>query len=147
VTDHASVSVFQHVSLEWGKSDGHWDWSQAFPEIVLDDRFARTQPDFDWLGPKPDAAAAEPHQQWRGSGPILCNFNSEWRVTPPAWSVWMNLLRRLGPGSQETSAKGATRDATTSSWSCWVPPAYISQSCHLTICELKIHCVTHSYQR
>jgi hypothetical protein len=110
VTDQASVSVFQHVSLEWGKSDGHWDWSQAFPEIVLDDRFARTQPDFDWLGPKPDAAAAEPHQQWRGSGPILCNFNSEWRVTPPAWSVWMNLLRRLGPGSQETSAKGATRD-------------------------------------
>ena len=79
---------------------------QAFSDVALDDQFARSQPDFEWLGATADPGAIKPGRQWRGRGPVLCNFNSEWRVTPPVWAVWMNLLRRLGPGSQETIASG-----------------------------------------
>jgi hypothetical protein len=29
---------------------------------------------------------------------VLCNFNSEWRVTESAWAAWVGGLRRL-PGA------------------------------------------------
>lgn len=79
------------------------DQAAAFPNLVLDDSFARSQRDFGWL-PRPPRAGS-----LRRQGPlVLCNFNSEWRVTPPAWAVWTNLLRRLGGAGSNEWAGGAT---------------------------------------
>ena len=79
------------------------DQASAFPDLVLDDSFARSQRDFGWL-PRPPRAGSP-----RRQGPlVLCNFNSEWRVTPPAWAVWTNLLRRLGGAGSNEWAGGAT---------------------------------------
>ena len=67
------------------------DQRHAFPSLALDDAVARTQPDFSWL-PDPSAPI-------ESRGLVLCNFNSEWRVTPSAWSVWLGILRRLNGAS------------------------------------------------
>ena len=86
------------------------DQASAFPRVALDDAYARSQPDFDWLAAAPalssSSSAVAGGVDSPRRGPVLCNFNSEWRVTPPAWAVWMNLLRRLSAGSASSSSGG-----------------------------------------